>query len=570
MATAQLGTLVRHIHKLAAGSRNNHQTDRELLDNFTAGRDESAFSALVARHGPMVLRVCRRVLGHEQDAEDAFQATFLVLAKNNKSIRRGEALGGWLHGVAYRTAMKAKRSAARRRKHEARSRDQTACHGCDSRGTQDPAWSEVRVALDEEIQALPVHYRSAFVACVLESKSVPEAAAELAYKAGTVSSWLARARSRLRQRLARRGIELTALLAALSVAESTGRAAVPAALAHSTIRFGLSVAAGNSAVDVIPTHIAALAVGVTRALFLSKAKIAIAIVLSLSLLGVGTQSAGRRNWTKVPAEAARQQDAVDRSGVRTKESQEAAKSKTPPKKETDPPVVLDRDDPLDVALLRWQKAIDKIATASCKLTQTNKDVTFKLTTVFEGSFKYMKPKQWILELQRKDKADAQEKSLRNGATLYRFEHCRKEIHEFGLSKDDEFKLELPGTLVFFQQLLDHGGYFGFLTGMKPEEAKRRYNLAVTKGKEKDPYYIYMDISPRREADKADFLVARLVLNKETHLPRQFWLRHPNGDETTWDIPKIETGVEFTADDFKLTVPKGWRLKKLTSPRKENE
>src|SRR5947209_5165269 len=120
MATAQLDTLLRHLHQLAAGPRIALGTDRQLLDDFSACGDEAAFAALVARHGPMVLRVCRRVLNHEHDAEDAFQATFLVLVKNTRVIRRREALAGWLHGVAYRTAMKAKRSAARRRNHEAR------------------------------------------------------------------------------------------------------------------------------------------------------------------------------------------------------------------------------------------------------------------------------------------------------------------------------------------------------------------------------------------------------------------------------------------------------------------
>src|SRR6266851_1957771 len=122
MATAQLETLLRHIRKLAAGRCSPQRTDRQLLDDFSARRDETAFAALVARHGPMVLRVCRRVLNHEQDAEDAFQATFLVLARHTGSIRKREALANWLHGVAYRTAMKAKRSAARRRNHEARLR----------------------------------------------------------------------------------------------------------------------------------------------------------------------------------------------------------------------------------------------------------------------------------------------------------------------------------------------------------------------------------------------------------------------------------------------------------------
>src|SRR5919204_2392641 len=118
MATTPLGTLLRHLHQLAAGGRAQQWTDRQLLDDFAARGNEAAFTALVSRHGPMVLRVCRRVLNHEQDAEDAFQATFLVLARNIGSIGKREALGPWLHGVAYRTAMNAKRTAARRRNHE--------------------------------------------------------------------------------------------------------------------------------------------------------------------------------------------------------------------------------------------------------------------------------------------------------------------------------------------------------------------------------------------------------------------------------------------------------------------
>ena len=115
MATPQLALVLRHMHKLAAGHSLPQRSDRQLLEDFSAHRDEATFVTLVARHGEMVLRVCRRVLHHEQDAEDAFQATFLVLAQNIRSIRKCEALAEWLHGVAYRIAMKAKRSAARRR-----------------------------------------------------------------------------------------------------------------------------------------------------------------------------------------------------------------------------------------------------------------------------------------------------------------------------------------------------------------------------------------------------------------------------------------------------------------------
>ncbi len=117
MAAAQLGTLLHQIHRLAGPGGPGPRTDRELLETFATRHDEAAFAALVGRHGPMVLRVCRRVLGNHHDAEDAFQATFLVLARRARSIRKGEALAGWLHGVAYRTAMNARRSARRRRQH---------------------------------------------------------------------------------------------------------------------------------------------------------------------------------------------------------------------------------------------------------------------------------------------------------------------------------------------------------------------------------------------------------------------------------------------------------------------
>src|SRR5262249_31232453 len=210
MATARMSTLVQHIHKVAAAGSAGQRSDRQLLDDFAARQDQTAFTALVSRHGPMVLRVCRRVLGHEQDAEDAFQATFLVLARNTGSIRKRDTVANWLHGVAYRTAMKAKRSAARRRHHEARLRPAVPQ---DAAG---PTWDEVQAVLDEEVQRLPSRFRAAFVLCVLEGKSGPEAAAELGCREGTVKSRVNRARGLLRRRLAGRGIQLAALLAALS------------------------------------------------------------------------------------------------------------------------------------------------------------------------------------------------------------------------------------------------------------------------------------------------------------------------------------------------------------------
>ena len=278
MATAQLGTLLRHIHHLAAGRGEEPRTDRQLLDDFTARRDEAAFAALLSRHGPMVLRVCRRVLGHEQDAEDAFQATFLVLARNAGSIRKREALAEWFHGVAFRTAMEARRRAARRRRREARLQELT------TEAAPGPRWDDVQAVLDEEIQRLPPALRAVFVLRVLEGKSGPEAAAVLGIEEGTVSSRLTRARQRLRRRLSRRGIELSALLAALAVTTGAGRAALPAVLARTVLRSGLVAAAGEPAAGVIPSHVAALAAGVTRAMFLTKMKIASVLLLAAGVV----------------------------------------------------------------------------------------------------------------------------------------------------------------------------------------------------------------------------------------------------------------------------------------------
>jgi RNA polymerase sigma factor (sigma-70 family) len=280
MAAPQLCALLGQIEKLSRGPCKPQRTDRQLLEDFAACQDESAFAALVARHGSLVLRVCRRVLRHEQDAEDAFQATFLVLAQQNASIQNRDSLAGWLHGVAYRTAMKAKRSKTRRCNHEARA------HQNKPSSAASPTWDDVQSVLDEEIQRLPATFRTAFVLCVLEGKTVPTAAAEAQCKVGTMSSRLTRARKRLQQQLARRGIKLPALLAALAVVESAS-AAVPSGLAQTVIRLGLVGAAGGPAAEQLPPNVAALAAGVTRAMFLQKTRIVTLVLIAIGVFAAG-------------------------------------------------------------------------------------------------------------------------------------------------------------------------------------------------------------------------------------------------------------------------------------------
>jgi RNA polymerase sigma factor (sigma-70 family) len=220
------------------------RTDRQLLTDFAAGKDEEAFAELVRRHGPMVLGVCRQMLRHEQDAEDAFQATFLVLARKAGAVRTPEALSGWLYSVATRLAARNRAQAGRRRTREAPLVDTPA----DEREGEPPG-GELWPLLCEEVGHLPERYRIPFVLCYLEGKTNEEAARQLNCPPGTVFSRLARARQRLRQRLGRRGLVVSSglLAATLSALPQDAFAAVPAQLLRQTVRGAVSFSAGRAA-----------------------------------------------------------------------------------------------------------------------------------------------------------------------------------------------------------------------------------------------------------------------------------------------------------------------------------
>jgi RNA polymerase sigma factor (sigma-70 family) len=312
-----LGSVIRHARTLAA-QETADRTDRELLADFTSRKDESAFAALVRRHAGLVWAVCRSVLGHEQDAEDAFQASFLVLARRAASIPKAATLGGWLHGVAYRTALRAKRDAARRRRHEGQARAMAQ--------TEVPwqaAWREVQAVLAEEVERLPEAQRVVFVFCCLEGGSRAEAARVLHLKEGTVSSRLAHAREQLRRRLARRGIALPAVLEYAALTSRTA-AAAPAGLAAVTVRRVLSAVAGQTPAE-FSARAATLAQGMMQAMMLGRLKLGLVLALMLGIFAAGTglltlqapapkpsQAAGREP-PPTPAHAA-QRRRIDRYG----------------------------------------------------------------------------------------------------------------------------------------------------------------------------------------------------------------------------------------------------------------
>jgi RNA polymerase sigma factor (sigma-70 family) len=277
MANASMKAVVRDLRQRALADRSAGRTDHELLLGFSAGNDQAAFAALVRRHGGMVLRVCRHVLGHEQDAEDAFQATFLVLARKGGSIRKRESLASWLHGVAYRTAMSAKRDAGRRRMHERQA---------PSSPSRDPSeevtWREVQAGLDEEIQRLPERLRAPFILCVLEGKKTTEAARELGLKEGTVWSRLAQARKQLRERLGRRGLSLPLVLAGAVLSGGVSSAGVPVSLVNATVKAVPRPSAGG-----VSAKVHALAEEVSKTMSATKMKLGIVCLAAVGMLALG-------------------------------------------------------------------------------------------------------------------------------------------------------------------------------------------------------------------------------------------------------------------------------------------
>jgi RNA polymerase sigma factor (sigma-70 family) len=234
MTTTRAGIVLRHIRTLAAAPA--CLGDRQLLERFTAFRDEAAFAALVRLHGPMVHGVCRRVLGNTHDADDAFQATFLIFAGRAASVSKSESLAGWLYRVAYNTALKARGRAAARRRREQRSGD---------RSCADPLTEltgrELLGVLDEELQRLPERCRLPLVLCYLEGLTRDEAAGRLGCSPSTLKRRLGEGRQRLRGRLERRGLALSAALLTAGI----GAAAVSPALAAATVAGVLLVAAGK-------------------------------------------------------------------------------------------------------------------------------------------------------------------------------------------------------------------------------------------------------------------------------------------------------------------------------------
>ncbi len=277
MASGFLPDVIRRLRRAAEARGPGGLSDSQLLARFVRRRDEAAFELLVWRHGGLVWQTCRRVLRCPHDAEDAFQATFLALARQAGSVMRGEAVAGWLHRVAHRTALRARSAAERRARIERQAVSPEV--------TPESGWDDLRPVLDEEINRLPDKFRMPVILCYLQGKTNEEAAREIGCPRGTVLSRLARARERLRERLTRRGVTLTAGGFALALS-SAAEASAPAALAGLTARAAALFAAGGTAAG-FSAQALTLSEGVLHAMFLAKVKLVAAAVLAVGITGAG-------------------------------------------------------------------------------------------------------------------------------------------------------------------------------------------------------------------------------------------------------------------------------------------
>jgi RNA polymerase sigma-70 factor (ECF subfamily) len=306
MATGQTGKVIGQIRRAALLGNREGLTDAQLLTRFVTQRDEASFEALVRRHGPMVLGVCLRVLRDPDDAEDAFQAAFLVLVRKAASVGRRELLANWLYGVAHNTALKARAMATRRR---AREKQVTAMPEPEA-PRPDPA-RDLLPLLDEELRRLPDKYRLPVVLCDLQGQTRKEAAQQLGWPEGTVSSRLAKARAMLAKRMARDGLAVSAGSVVAGLAPGVSRARVPTSMVSSTVAAASHLVAGRAMGGIVSAKVAALVDGALKAMLIAKLRTLTAVVVLCGVLGAGLGAFG---WATSAATPPRERGAPAAAG----------------------------------------------------------------------------------------------------------------------------------------------------------------------------------------------------------------------------------------------------------------
>jgi RNA polymerase sigma-70 factor (ECF subfamily) len=284
MANSPLTAVIQYLRQPSVVTDGGDLTDAQLMDSFIHCKDETAFQSLVSRHGPMVLAVCRRLIRNYQDAEDAFQATFLVLVRNAERIKPREMVASWLHGVAYNTALKARAIAARRQVREQQVKELPQV---EATAKDLDLWLDLQPVLDQELARLPEKYRLPIILCHLEGKSIHEATHQLNWPQGTLAGRLARGRDLLAKRLARHGLMVSVGSLAVVLSQNSSSAPASDSLVSTTIEAAKQFAVEKVFPNTISSQVGILMNGGMKPMFATRLKMATALLLAVSLVGVG-------------------------------------------------------------------------------------------------------------------------------------------------------------------------------------------------------------------------------------------------------------------------------------------
>jgi RNA polymerase sigma factor (sigma-70 family) len=285
MANGPLSPVIRHLRRLSRPAARDGISDAQLLERFLVQGDQAAFELLLWRHGPMVWGLCRRILHDHHEAEDAFQATMLVLARKAGSIGQSHSIASWLYKVAYRIALRARAASSRRARFEKHVRQLTTAAVCPD---LESTWGELRRVIDEELARLPEKYRAPVVLCYLQNKTNEEAAKLLRWPIGTVKTRLVRARELLGQRLGRRGVALSAAGLATVLAPPVAEAALPAGILNATLGAAMLLPSAKvGAIGLVSSRGVLLMEGALKAMFMTKLKIAMGVLLAVGTAGAG-------------------------------------------------------------------------------------------------------------------------------------------------------------------------------------------------------------------------------------------------------------------------------------------
>lgn len=515
--------------------------DADLLERFVRLRDEAAFELLVWRHERMVLGVCRRQLRDEHEAEDAFQAAFLTLARKAASIGRREAVASWLYKVAYRCALRVREAVRRQRQSIVRGVDPADVAVVDSPPAVER--EDLRELLDEEVQRLPSKYRSAVVLCYLEGKSYRQAAQELGCPAGTLSARLHWAREKLRRRLTARGLAPAAALALLESARETHAAAH---LADIAVQAAQCILAGQSAADVVSARTLEIAAGVMQAISASKGKIAAIVLLSGCVFST-TGWAALRVVSAPIEKSIPQASRVSAPNARP----EPAKNE---KKET----------PLEAVLRKWAEADAQNREIHVRFTRTDTDQLLDYTNITKGKASIKRPDLW-----RVDRFDKQ------GRMLYILLLEDKRIHLFSAETKTERIFSVPESTKEIREAEIRFGLPRFVWswgeqihwlsfGPQRRDLDSRYKVDLIK---QDRWYIYLDIEPRnKERSWFDWFPeqwfdrGQIVLERKTYQVRQVHFRYYNRDDIVVDFLDRQTNPKepITKESLLKGLPQGWK------------